>query len=200
MYNQTVYTNESVNKIGTAATLISDIASQTNLLSLNASIEAARAGEMGKGFAVVAGEIGNLAIQSSNAVSEINELISELTSNSDKSMSIMQEMNEKAKNQIDTVTNTQLTFTELQEALNQCISAINDISQTMQKISEQKDYIVGHINNLNDISANNAAATQETSATTEEIENAVNDSMGILEEVKKNTGELTESVNKFKIE
>ena len=70
----------------------------------------------------------------------------------------------------------------------------------MQKINEQKDYIVGHINSLNDISTNNAAAAQETSATTEEIEKAVADSMDILDEVKKDTGELTENVKKFKVE
>lgn len=200
MYHQTVYTNDSVSKIGNAATLISDIASQTNLLSLNASIEAARAGELGKGFAVVAGEIGNLAVQSSNAVSEINALIAELTENSDKSMDIMKNMNEKSKTQIDTVSLTQQTFNELQKALAQCITAIQDISSTMQKINEQKDYIVGHINSLNDISTNNAAAAQETSATTEEIEKAVADSMDILDEVKKDTGELTENVKKFKVE
>ena len=78
MYNQTAQTNDSVNKISQAATLISEIASQTNLLSLNASIEAAREGEAGKGFAVVATEIGALATQTQNAVGDIDSIIGEV--------------------------------------------------------------------------------------------------------------------------
>ena len=79
MYTQTESTNASVNKISKAATLISEIADQTNLLSLNASIEAARAGEAGRGFAVVAEEIGSLATQSADTAHEINDIIGELT-------------------------------------------------------------------------------------------------------------------------
>ena len=75
---QTHTTNESVQKIREATELITSIASQTNLLSLNASIEAARAGEAGKGFAVVAGEIGTLAAQTSTTVGSINEIIAEV--------------------------------------------------------------------------------------------------------------------------
>lgn len=121
MYTQTTNTNDSVQKISQAATLIGEIASQTNLLSLNVSIEAARAGEAGKGFAVVAEEIGTLATQSSNTATGINDLIAELTENSEKSMAIMQKMNEAAQLQVSTLESTREMFHGLKEALNSCV-------------------------------------------------------------------------------
>ena len=92
--------NETSKNIENIISEIEDIASQTNLLSLNASIEAARAGEAGRGFAVVAEEIGGLATQSAQTVSEINNIISELSQNSEKSMELMKKMSEASDEQV----------------------------------------------------------------------------------------------------
>ncbi|NLK22492.1 MAG: hypothetical protein GX309_00395, partial [Clostridiales bacterium] len=89
---QTEKTNEAVKKIKSAIELITDIADETNLLSLNASIEAARAGEAGKGFAVVAEEIQKLADQSNNSAKKIENSIEELLKESDRTISIMKEV------------------------------------------------------------------------------------------------------------
>ena len=83
-------TSESADDIRQAADVITDIASQTNLLSLNASIEAARAGEAGRGFAVVASEISQLAEQSNQAAVEIRGIINELIDNSNRSVEDIQ--------------------------------------------------------------------------------------------------------------
>lgn len=199
MYQQTEYTNESVEKISEAATFISQIASQTNLLSLNASIEAARAGEAGRGFAVVAEEIGALATSSAETVQEINTIISELTDNAGKCMDIMKDMNTTSKTQMDTLKVTQDNFEQLKSSLELCIQTVHEISIKMQEIDKQKDYVVGHIERLNTLSADNAAFTEETSATSAEIDNAVKNSMEVLDQVMNHTHELLSSVDKFSV-
>ena len=107
----------------------------------------------------------------------------QLTDNANKCMDIMKDMNTTSKTQIDTLTVTQDTFQELKNALDVCIETVQDIAAKMQEIDQQKDYVVGHIETLNALSANNASFTEETSATSEEIDNAVKDSMEVLDTV-----------------
>ena len=94
IYEQTNTTNTSAMKIKEATDIITDIAEETNLLSLNASIEAARAGEQGRGFAVVASQIQKLAEQSNESARQIALIIDELISDSEKSVETMEEVKE----------------------------------------------------------------------------------------------------------
>ena len=96
-------TDESVNRISEAVDLITSVASQTNLLSLNASIEAARAGEAGRGFAVVATEIGNLAGQTNTLTAEIEEIIKDLVEQMEKAVKFMNAMYETVEKQTGSV-------------------------------------------------------------------------------------------------
>ena len=199
MYTQTTNTNDSVQKISQAATLIGEIASQTNLLSLNASIEAARAGEAGKGFAVVAEEIGTLATQSSNTATGINDLIAELTENSEKSMAIMQKMNEAAQLQVSTLESTREMFHGLKEALNSCVVSIDLITQRIENINTQRQRVTDSIEVLNQLATDNAASTEETSAMAMELDGAVKNSSEIVKEVMTHTDKLVEKAKHFKL-
>lgn len=199
MYTQTTNTNDSVQKISQAATLIGEIASQTNLLSLNASIEAARAGEAGKGFAVVAEEIGTLATQSSNTATGINDLIAELTENSEKSMAIMQKMNEAAQLQVSTLESTREMFHGLKEALNSCVVSIDLITQRIENINTQRQRVTDSIEILNQLATDNAASTEETSAMAMELDGAVKNSSEIVKEVMSHTDMLVENAKHFKL-
>ena len=134
---------------------IEDIASQTNLLSLNASIEAARAGETGRGFAVVAGEIGNLANESARAVNTTRELIG-----------ISLDEIEKGNTLAEDVVKSLSTAVAEMEAVNVMIqnSAENAVLQ-MQSVNRIKDGVEEMSQGVQD----NSAMAEETSATSEEL-------------------------------
>lgn len=199
MYSQTEHTNDSVSKISKAATLISEIADQTNLLSLNASIEAARAGEGGRGFSVVAEEISQLASQSAETAKEINDIIIELSNNSKKSVEIMQRMNKVSKTQVSALNNTHEMFEELKEASNECIASIGMISNKIENIDGQRQAITGNITSLNKLASDNAAFTEETSAMAIDMKNIVEKSSDVVKTLAKDMERLAGNVEKFKI-
>lgn len=160
--DQITRTNDSVKKIGEAVSLISSIASQTNLLSLNASIEAARAGEAGRGFAVVASEIQQLADQSNNSANTIYQVISALQSDFQTTLQIMQEVEEATTTQNEKLAETQKQF----EIVNSGIAQSRDKTSVMKSSIDECNQLRLNVSqimmNLSAISAENAAATSET--------------------------------------
>lgn len=175
IYEQTNVTNESAQKIKEATALITNIAEETNLLSLNASIEAARAGEQGRGFAVVAAQIQKLAEQSNESARQIERIILSLIDDSDKSVVTMNEVKEMMEQQSQHVTNTNEQVAQLIEEVEESIGVINEVSVKTAKINEARSSVVDTVQNLSAIAEENAASTEETSASVTEISGIINE-------------------------
>lgn len=167
-------TNESAQKIREAVDIISSIASQTSLLSLNASIEAARAGEFGKGFAVVASEIQKLADESSNSAQTITDVINSLLADSEMTVEIMKEVEEIIKDQRKKLDATQSNFVNVTTGINSSREDTSMIEKRTQVCDSSRKTVVDVISNLSALSQENAASAQETTASMEELNATIN--------------------------
>lgn len=134
---------------------IEEIASQTNLLSLNASIEAARAGEAGRGFAVVAGQIGKLADDSASSAVTTKELI-------DKAINEIQKGNEITED-------TAKALNQVIDEMDKMVMAVANIRTASDKQAASVKEIETGVEQINAVVQNNSAAAEETSATSEEL-------------------------------
>ncbi len=191
-------TNASIGKINEMVSLITSIASQTNLLSLNASIEAARAGEVGRGFAVVAEEIKTLAEQSGASASQIKDIVAEIGESSTKCVEqakIVRELITREKEMFDV---TQEKFSNLDRDINSSIDEIRSVLAITNQLDDIKDTIQKAVTELSAISA-------ETSATNDEVTALLSLVSGNVNKVSENAGdmgrlsaELKEAVAYFK--
>ena len=142
---------EAAAKIQDIVKVISDIASQTNLLSLNASIEAARAGEMGKGFAVVALEVGNLAESSSESAKEIENIIKDLVEKISETSELTDALNSNTNDQIAKLEETSKDFEGMRADVGKIFDETAEIQAEIEKIAQVKENIVQIIEGLSAI-------------------------------------------------
>ncbi len=198
VYEKTNDTNVSANGIREATELITNIASQTNLLSLNASIEAARAGEMGKGFAVVADEIRMLSEQSKDAADRIIDVVNVLLTNSNLSVNAMDKMTAEMQEQQGMIQNTQEVFRSLNTEVNHVAEAINEIGSQMKEIDGIKTGVLSIVENLAAIAEENAASTEEASATVSQLEGVITECNKITERMVALSAELKKDMEIFR--
>ena len=200
IYKQTNVTNESVEKISEAVAIITSIAEETNLLSLNASIEAARAGEQGRGFAVVAGQIQKLAEQSNESAHQIEMVVSELMAASQKEVEIMKDVKEIMGKQSDMVDKTDVIVSEVIEGIVQSRQAISAIADIAVKLDESRGAVVDVVQSLSAIAEENAASTEETSASATEVNATIQEMSGNAAHLKTIADDLEESIKVFKLQ
>lgn len=167
--SQTKATNDSAQQIQEAVALITAIASQTNLLSLNASIEAARAGDAGRGFAVVATEIQKLAEQSNDSAGKIQNIISQLLTESNKTVDIMTEVKTIVNEQDAKLDETVKVFGRVKDGIQTSVNNIGTIRDCSKDLNAARNEIIEVIQNLSAISEENAASTEETTASMQEL-------------------------------
>lgn len=179
-------TDDSVMQITEAVNLITAIASQTNLLSLNASIEAARAGEAGKGFAVVATEIQHLSEESSNSANRITEIVNKLSEDSRNSMEVMKEVKTKLGEQKEKLNETRQKFEAVNAGIIKSGEDTEEIHEEAMSCDAARQRMVDMVQSLSAISEENAASTEETTASMEEL----NATMNLLAESAKKLKEL----------
>ena len=199
IYEQTNTTNASAMKIREATELITSIAEETNLLSLNASIEAARAGDQGRGFAVVAGQIQKLAEQSNNSAKQIEDVINLLLKDSQKAVETMEEVKEVMTRQNDNVMITRTKFEEVQGGIDRTMDSIHTIAGKMEMIDHSRTNVVDVVQNLTAIAQENAASTEETSAAVMEVGSNVSEIAENSANLKKIAQGLEEEMKAFKI-
>lgn len=155
-------TNESAKTIREAAGLISDIAGQTTLLSLNANIEAARAGEAGRGFAVVADAIQKLAEQSNETSGSIDRIVNTLLGNAEHVVEAMQHMQEVTGRQSEYIVSTEKSVRAVIDEIQSSIQNIRNIEDRTRELEDARKDIMGMIAGLSDIAESNVVNTKET--------------------------------------
>ncbi len=186
-------------RISEASAMISQISSQTNLLALNASIEAARAGEAGKGFAVVADEVRALAIQSSQSVHIITDMIEELQRNSETAFKKSQIVKDASEKQSNSVTNTRQKFDVIVRSVQSIEVQIKTLEQINEALTADFSGITDLVADLSAIAEQNAASAEAVTETSENINSAMGTVKDGSDEVTASSDRLQEIINNFQI-
>lgn len=175
--------NSSVQEIKKAIKIISDIADETDLLSLNASIEAARAGEAGRGFAVVAEQIGKLALQSNNSAMEISNIIQEVMDNATRTVEIMQELAEDMNRQQQKLDETRNQSRVVSEGVEQSISGIEGIREKVNGLGYSSMQIQESVGALSMLSTQTKGSANDAAETVQGMQETMSNLRGSADEL-----------------
>ncbi len=192
-------TNEAIENIGTAIQAIESIASQTNLLSLNASIEAARAGESGRGFAVVADEIRSLADSSAESAKEIKAIIENVIALSKKTVDISNRVYDVIKNEQADIEKAQERFNVLSDSVEASISEIETIRNMTGTLDQIKNELTNSTTELGAISQELGASAQEVAASCQTVTDSCTDTQNSTAQMRKMNEDMSQAISFFRL-
>lgn len=192
-------TNLAIDEISKCVSVIEEISSQTNLLSLNASIEAARAGEAGKGFAVVAEEIRHLSDSTAESAQEIKQIIEKVVKLSEVTVDYANKVVRTTEEEQQNISDTQQQFAILSDAVTNSLDNIYDIKNVTDIIENIKSHLVTATSNLGAIAEELGASAQEASANCHTVAQTCNDTELSTRMMQKADKDMMDDIEFFKL-
>ena len=192
-------TNTSAQEIQRAVEMITAIADETNLLSLNASIEAARAGEQGRGFAVVASQIQKLAEQSAESAQQITYIVGNLLHDAETTAETMEDVVDIVDSQKEKLLQTDAQFETVNRGIQDSLFKIGQIRDKSKILDESRCQMANMIMSLSTISEENASASEETASSTAKLNERVKKITQEVTVLKKIAADLEQQIQIFKI-
>jgi methyl-accepting chemotaxis protein len=184
-------------RIGGIVDTITAISEQTNLLALNAAIEAARAGEQGRGFAVVAEEVRKLAEESQKAAASIADLVSEIRSETERAVTVVEHGVNQTDEGAQTVAAAREAFQQIRDNIESMTERIEQIAASSAQIVDSATRMADNVSSVANVAEESSASTQQVSAATEETSASTQQIASSAQELAGTADELQRLVSQF---
>ncbi|MCI5516316.1 MAG: methyl-accepting chemotaxis protein [Roseburia sp.] len=197
--SQIAETNQTIEKMSEILSSIEEIASETNLLALNASIEAARAGEAGKGFAVVADSIKGLSENTSKELERIKTIITSLVTGFDECARCIDLVVNSNETNINDTKEVITAFSLIEAGISETNDKIEKISSVISDTMDEINSVSTQVEEVEGSAESTAAASQQVTASTEELTSLMNSVEGDISELASSSHELEKKMNRFTV-